>query len=434
VQGSFGTKVQSLVASLKALKIQAAASGQPPIQSLVFSQWDAALDVVEAALSRNGIKYLRPQGPQKIGTAVTEFTSNASYEAMLLLFRSGAEGLNITAATHVFLLEPLMDPARERQAIGRVVRMGQTRPTFVHRFVAAGTVEETIVALNQQRQQARDANTAQLRNAYSLTDDDAPIASTANTRQELEQHLHALAAAQLRMATQRRTASDVQEGAPEDNDNEQTIFASGLAREDASVVRMDIIRMFETEEAFAQDITRLGEAYAQQLAAGDSNQVTGSAAATALDASVIAFSAAPAITQGSTAVTAATSADTEEAALSDALALAGRSNHLFWSQLVQHDDRPRRRLQVLTSLSATRSAGADAQPSAAATPTPGLVTVFGRSVHVDVATVLLTLAEPTPAQLAVAADPNMSQHVAAAPAVANYIAGEITRLQTALRT
>ena len=37
-----------------------------------------------------------------------------------------------------------MNPAQERQAIGRAYRMGQTRPVSVLRLVMKGTVEQRI--------------------------------------------------------------------------------------------------------------------------------------------------------------------------------------------------------------------------------------------------------------------------------------------------
>jgi hypothetical protein len=45
--------------------------------------------------------------------------------------RSGSVGINLTAASHVFLMEPALNPALEEQAIGRAWRMGQKRSVAV---------------------------------------------------------------------------------------------------------------------------------------------------------------------------------------------------------------------------------------------------------------------------------------------------------------
>ena len=52
----------------------------------------------------------------------------------LLSMRSGAVGINLTAANHVFILEPCMNPALEDQAVGRAFRMGQQRPVVVKKL------------------------------------------------------------------------------------------------------------------------------------------------------------------------------------------------------------------------------------------------------------------------------------------------------------
>lgn len=63
---------------------------------------------------------------------------------MLLPISSGANGLNLIEATHVFFADPPLNPAAEQQALGRVHRMGQKKTTIVHRFLIKGTVEEKI--------------------------------------------------------------------------------------------------------------------------------------------------------------------------------------------------------------------------------------------------------------------------------------------------
>jgi E3 ubiquitin-protein ligase SHPRH len=62
---------------------------------------------------------------------------------------SQSSGLTLVAATHVLLVEPSLNPASEQQAIHRVHRIGQTRPTTVHRFYIADTVEEGILGLQR---------------------------------------------------------------------------------------------------------------------------------------------------------------------------------------------------------------------------------------------------------------------------------------------
>lgn len=50
-------------------------------------------------------------------------------------------GVNLTSANYVFLLEPLLNTALDKQAIGRAWRMGQQRQVIVKRLFIQGSVE-----------------------------------------------------------------------------------------------------------------------------------------------------------------------------------------------------------------------------------------------------------------------------------------------------
>jgi SNF2 family DNA or RNA helicase len=66
--------------------------------------------------------------------AIEAFQQDPPTTVFILTLRSAACGINLTAASHIFMLEPCMNPAVEAQAIGRAWRMGQTRNVVVKRL------------------------------------------------------------------------------------------------------------------------------------------------------------------------------------------------------------------------------------------------------------------------------------------------------------
>lgn len=63
----------------------------------------------------------------------------------------GGVALNLTVATHIFLMDPWWNPAAEMQAIDRAHRIGQHKPVRAVRFIMRGTVEERIVLLQDKK-------------------------------------------------------------------------------------------------------------------------------------------------------------------------------------------------------------------------------------------------------------------------------------------
>ena len=63
---------------------------------------------------------------------------------MLLNVKNGAEGLTILEATHIYMIEPLLNQGLDLQAINRIHRVGQTSKTWVHRYIMRDSVEMKI--------------------------------------------------------------------------------------------------------------------------------------------------------------------------------------------------------------------------------------------------------------------------------------------------
>ncbi|KAJ1405774.1 P-loop containing nucleoside triphosphate hydrolase protein [Ochromonadaceae sp. CCMP2298] len=148
--GGWGTKVDALVRDVAGLL------GDPERQeekALVFSQWGEMLDIVAEAFTRQGLPFARCADRTKdfdqVGS-VGVFRTNPLVRVLLLPLALGAEGLDLTVASHVFLLEPLLNIHREAQAVHRINRVGQTRPCHVYKYVVRGTVEEGILRFQQQ--------------------------------------------------------------------------------------------------------------------------------------------------------------------------------------------------------------------------------------------------------------------------------------------
>lgn len=77
--------------------------------------------------------------------------SDGQHPVLILSLKAGGVGLNLTAATHVFHFDRWWNPAVENQATDRAYRIGQTRTVHVHKFVVAGTLEDRIDEMIEQK-------------------------------------------------------------------------------------------------------------------------------------------------------------------------------------------------------------------------------------------------------------------------------------------
>lgn len=126
-------------------------------RTLVFSQFTGMLDLIKPELNKAGIPFVELVGstPDR-ATPVRRFQAG-EVPVFLISLRAGGTGLNLTAADTVIHYDPWWNPAVERQATDRAHRIGQDKPVFVYKLIAAGTVEEKIMALQAQKGALSDA-------------------------------------------------------------------------------------------------------------------------------------------------------------------------------------------------------------------------------------------------------------------------------------
>ncbi|GAB3601849.1 DEAD/DEAH box helicase [Microbacterium aureliae] len=137
-------KVDVLVEHLR----EAAAEGH---RSLVFSQFTSFLDLVEARLAQEGLGFVRLDGSTRHRDRVVERFRDGTDPVFLISLKAGGFGLTLTEADYVFVADPWWNLAAEAQAIDRTHRIGQTKPVLVYRLIAAGTIEDKVLALQQRK-------------------------------------------------------------------------------------------------------------------------------------------------------------------------------------------------------------------------------------------------------------------------------------------
>jgi superfamily II DNA or RNA helicase len=127
-------------------------------KALVFSQFTSLLAIVKSELDARKLTYEYLDGQTRDRKEKVErFQNDANCRLFLISIKAGGQGLNLTAADYVFILDPWWNPAVEAQAVDRAHRIGQTNPVFAYRLIAKDTVEEKILQLQGEKRQLAEA-------------------------------------------------------------------------------------------------------------------------------------------------------------------------------------------------------------------------------------------------------------------------------------
>jgi SNF2 family DNA or RNA helicase len=150
------TKVRALLEELEKSRNETAdlPAGEPPIRSVVFTEWTSYLDLLEYALGKSGHTFVRLDGSLNVKQrtqVLKDFKTDPRITVLLVSIRAGGQGLNFTAANKVYMMEPQYNPGVEQQAIDRVHRLGQQRAVEIVHFIMKDSVEEALLKLQDKK-------------------------------------------------------------------------------------------------------------------------------------------------------------------------------------------------------------------------------------------------------------------------------------------
>jgi hypothetical protein len=138
----YGTKMARLISYLENV-----VGENDENRIIVFSQWDKMLKLIAKVLEGRGIKHVLVKGSAfQAAAKIRKFKIDKDIRVILLSSEKASSGLNLTETSHIALVDTVNGEtekvhAIEDQAVGRSVRLGQTKQVKVTRFIMRDTVE-----------------------------------------------------------------------------------------------------------------------------------------------------------------------------------------------------------------------------------------------------------------------------------------------------
>jgi SWI/SNF-related matrix-associated actin-dependent regulator of chromatin subfamily A3 len=142
------SKVEALMEILKASGKKAGT------KTVIFSQWTSFLNIIQAQLVKHGYKFARIDGTMRAtqrDASLVALETDPECTIMLASLAVCSVGLNLVAANQVILADSWWAPAIEDQAVDRVHRLGQTKPTTVWRLVMNDSIEDTVLKIQAEK-------------------------------------------------------------------------------------------------------------------------------------------------------------------------------------------------------------------------------------------------------------------------------------------
>ncbi|AEY97904.1 FAFR220Wp [Eremothecium gossypii FDAG1] len=149
------SKIVALIRHLKHLQDTSANE-----QVVVFSQFSSYLDILENELRQSFVsdiceiyKFDGRLDLKERSNVLAKFTEKSlvKMKVLLLSLKAGGVGLNLTCASHAFIMDPWWSPGMEDQAMDRIHRIGQSNTVKIYRFIVENSIEEKMLRIQEKK-------------------------------------------------------------------------------------------------------------------------------------------------------------------------------------------------------------------------------------------------------------------------------------------
>ncbi len=124
-------------------------------KTLIFTHWNyeatSIMDALKTDLNMNVLRIYGGMNQDARDEAVKAFNMDPSVDAMVLHIDVGGVGLNLQAATHVYINSLDWSAASELQAVARAHRLGVQHPVTATRLVVKGTIDEYMLNMHDMK-------------------------------------------------------------------------------------------------------------------------------------------------------------------------------------------------------------------------------------------------------------------------------------------
>ena len=123
---------------------------------IIFSMFTSVLDLLACGLEKRipDFNFVQVDGDttgHEREELLSRFRIDPDTRGLLMTYKVGSEGLNLTEANHVICIEPWWTPAVSKQGKARCWRIGQQSSVNVHNIFVEGSIEEKIMDLCKQK-------------------------------------------------------------------------------------------------------------------------------------------------------------------------------------------------------------------------------------------------------------------------------------------